>query len=120
MSKLDENLKQNLLTAARMIHKELVKIQTFIPDAMSPLVSSLKTENAGRTITKEGTKAATTVVDLGETQGCERTPHWTFFNSYCKLLVLHSCCALIRKIGGWYGLCNHNYISRGCPRLGTL
>ena len=32
-------------------------------------------------------------------------------------IIAVNCHALVRKIGGWYGLRNHNYISRGCPRL---
>ena len=46
--KLDENLKQILPTAARMMDKELAKIQNFILDTVSHLVSLLETETAGK------------------------------------------------------------------------
>ena len=54
------------------------------------------------------------VADLGGIPGVRANPPLNPFISINYLY--YNCHALIRKIGGWYGLCNHNYISRGCPR----
>ena len=58
--RLDDNLRQILLTAARAMDKELAKIQTFILDAVSPLVSLLEAEMAGKTVAIEEARGATT------------------------------------------------------------
>ena len=58
--KLDDNLKQILPTDARTTDKELARIQTFVLDAVSPLVSLQEAETAGKTVTLDKMKAATT------------------------------------------------------------
>ena len=58
--KLDDSFKQILPAAARTMDKDLARIQTFVLDAVSPLVSLLEAETTGKSITLEDAKAATT------------------------------------------------------------
>ena len=56
ITKLDENLKQILPIAANVMHKERAKIQIIALNAVSPLLSLLEIETAGKTITLKEAK----------------------------------------------------------------
>ena len=58
--KLNENLKQILLTAVRVMDKELTRIQTSVLDVVSSLILLLEAETAGKTVTLDEVRAATT------------------------------------------------------------